>query len=92
MINFRLRASLLVIATVLAFGSPAVAAPSDWADVIDHNPKKKIPYDRSRSVDRPPVKSAKSTKVAKADKAEKKAKGKKKAKKAPRRGKAKSRR
>ena len=82
MINVRLRASLLLIGTVLAFGSPAIAKPSDWADIVDTSPKKKIPYDSSRSVERAPVKSS-----AKSVKAEKP--GKKKAKKAPRRAKSK---
>ena len=74
MINFRLRASLLIIGTVLVFGSPAVAKPSDWADIVDTTPKKKIPYDKSRSVERAPIKFAQASprpaKAAKASKAD----------------------
>jgi hypothetical protein len=72
-----LRALSVVILTLFAFGSTAIAKPSDWADVVDPNPKQKMGYDASRRVDREPIKSARAepaepSKASKADKASKK--------------------
>jgi hypothetical protein len=75
--------SLLVIFSLLAFATPAMAKPSDWADVIEK------PGDRAAlpppSKNAPQVVTKASTSKPKKERATKKAK----AKKAPRRGKAK---
>ncbi|MFN0246623.1 MAG: hypothetical protein ACKV2T_06925 [Kofleriaceae bacterium] len=72
-----LRALSIVILTLFVFGSTAIAKPSDWADIVDPNPKQKMAYDSSRRIDRAPIKSARAeptepTKVEKASKADKK--------------------
>ena len=78
--TIRSRASLLVLLAVVAFGSPAVAKPSDWASVVEK------PGERSTLPS--PSKNA-APRIASQAKPTKERGKKAKAKKAPRRAKAK---
>ena len=80
--TLRARASALLILAVCAFGAPAMAKPSDWADVVEKpGERSALPSPSSNA----PRMVASESKAAKKERGGKKAK----AKKAPRRGKAK---